>query len=503
MNNGSSSLSSTGKVQLVFEFHTARQFTGLTLHLARPPASDSSAPPTANNNKTIKSRGGLAGCLVHFAVHRANYLGKVVRAPIIPNTQQQQPQQQAAIYDVAVDLKGRVGRYLKLELEFDGQWLLMSEVSFQSIPHDGNVTAHSPEAEEEEEEEEEEEDAMDANPSEEEGPEIPIIDDSDGGSHDDDDDIFEEISTVAEDQRTAYIGLVGGVLSIVVLLLGTGLVVYLKRRKNRHGKQVAAILHPGGSSCGVNGGLSGDGLNKLSLTPRQSSSSGESSSKQRMTLLSLKQLGHHHKANSNLAPSARDGFYGPVMSSMATGESDSDTSSFYHEPYQQQQQQQMLTGQVKYSSHNHGRGGGGGFQRSYCSSSSAADPEYGCLIQKEPLLLTPKGLHSKGLFHHSAAATLSATTNNTNNNHSFNPLLSAVATMPPAMPLPRPPLSSSAVKPLLMTQETSSTNTMSSTTTTFTALPSENYYATTDLILVSFNFSFFNSFKFNFKNKIK
>jgi hypothetical protein len=66
--------------------------------------------------------------------------------------------------------------------------------------------------------------------------------------------------------------------------------------------------------------------------------------------------------------------------------------------------------------------------------------------------------------------------------------LSAVATMPPAMPLPRPPLSSSAVKPLLMTQETSSTNTMSSTTTTFTALPSENYYATTDLILVSFNF---------------
>lgn len=225
---------------------------------------------------------------------------------------------------------------------------------------------------------------------------------------------------VAEDQRTAYIGLVGGVLSIVVLLLGTGLVVYLRRRKNRHGKQVAAML-PGGS-----------GLNKMpvSLAP---------SSDKRMTLLSLKQLG---KANS-LAPSARDGFYGPVMTS--NHESDSDTSSFYHEPYQQQQQQQQPV--IKYNAR--------GFQRSYCSS--ATDPEYGCLIQKEPLVLTPKGLHSKGIYHKLQQG----------NGH------------PPTMPLPRPPLS--AVKQSLLMADTSSLQ----STTSFTAVPSENYYATTDLIHVS------------------
>ena len=51
---------------------------------------------------------------------------------------------------------------------------------------------------------------------------------------------------VAEDHRTAYIGLVGGVLSIIVLLLGWCLVVYLRRKRN-HAKQVPSMpgLLPG------------------------------------------------------------------------------------------------------------------------------------------------------------------------------------------------------------------------------------------------------------------
>ena len=219
----------------------------------------------------------------------------------------------------------------------------------------------------------------------------------------------------------------GGVLSIVVLLLGTGLVVYLRRRKNRHGKQVAAML-PGG-------GGGGGGLNKLpvSIAP---------SDNKRMTLLSLKQLG---KANT-LAPSARDGFYGPVMTA-SNHESDSDTSSFYHEPYQQQQQQRQQQQQpvIKYNAR--------GFQRSYCSSATS-DPEYGCLIQKEPLVLTPKGLHSKGIYHKLGSG------------------------HPPTMPLPRPPLSAVKQSLILMSESSQST-------TSFTAVPSENYYATTDLIHVS------------------
>lgn len=237
---------------------------------------------------------------------------------------------------------------------------------------------------------------------------------------------------MAEDQRTAYIGLVGGVLSIVVLLLGTGLVVYLRRRKSRHGKQVAAILP----------GHNGTGLNKLPITPR-------TETKPTRTLLSLRQLG---KASGSLAPSARDGFYGG-------GESDSDTSSFYHEPYQQQQQQQLPV--IKYNARG---GGGGGFQRSYCSS--ATDPEYGCLIQKEPLVLTPKGLHSKSIYHKLNSTTNSGASAGNNGGN------------PPTLPLPRPPLSAVKQSLIMLSAESSS-----SSTSLFTP-SAENYYATTDLIHV-------------------
>ena len=90
-----------------------------------------------------------------------------------------------------------------------------------------------------------------------------------------------------------------------------------------------------------------------------------------------------------------------------------------------------------------------------------ADPEYGCLIQKEPLLLTPKGLNSTGVFHKSSSS-------------------SKAQTLPPAMPLPRPPLSMS----LLMAETAPSAAT---TTTSFTSssTPTENYYATADIIHVS------------------
>ncbi|KAI9553288.1 putative epithelial discoidin domain-containing receptor 1-like [Daphnia sinensis] len=423
MNNGSSA--ANGRVQLLFEFHSAREFTSVTLHLAKEPTTTTK---NGNGNGTIT---GLTACLVHFGLDKNNVSAKTVRPTLDVSAA-------SAIRSVTIDLKRRVGRYVQLQLEFNSRWLLMSEVTFQSS--DVNATQNDDGTPLDDDESQTDV----VNPSLEQGPDIAIIDDDDDMDIDMEDDNFEEsISTVAEDQRTAYIGLVGGVLSIVVLLLATGLVVYLKRRRNRHGKQVAAML-PGGAA-GNNVCGNGDGLNKMSLTPRVCLNKD---AKQRMTLLSLKQLSHH---KSNLAPSARDGFYGPVIS-MAAGESDSDTSSFYHEPYQQQPQPIS----VKYSSNHSTAGRSAAFRPlNYCSSS---DPEYGCLIQKEPLLLTPKGLHSKGLY-----------TNSTKGN------TAAV----PAMSLPRPPLS--AVK--LLMAEPSSNNTMSSTTTSFTAVPSENYYATADLIL--------------------
>lgn len=114
MNNGSAA----GRVELVFAFHSPREFTGLTMHLARPARSINA--PGADGIDELKS------CQVNFALEKENYIGKSVRfsAP--------QSAERPTFYNVTVDLKKRVGRYLQVQLEFTGQWLLMSEVTFHS-----------------------------------------------------------------------------------------------------------------------------------------------------------------------------------------------------------------------------------------------------------------------------------------------------------------------------------------------------------------------------------
>ena len=100
------------------------------------------------------------------------------------------------------------------------------------------------------------------------------------------------------------------------------------------------------------------------------------------------------------------------------------------------------------------------------SGLKAFDPEYGCLIQKEPILLTPKGLHSNGIYHNADVV--------------YKMMGQSVNT--PALPLSRPPLVESSfngaptVAPLVANSRT----------------PTENYYATTDIIHVSLKHDYAN-----------
>jgi len=357
----------TGRLEILFEFHTARQFQSLTFYLGRTRLAQS-------------KNSGLNSCTVNFASEGSSaWAGKAIRTDVgsVGGV--------GAVYNVTIDLRRRVGRWLNVELEFNSTWLLLSEVTFNSDTADVNTT-------------EDYSFVDDHSADEEEGPEIVFNEDD-----------FQEIST-AEDHRTAYIGLVGGVLSIIVLLLGWCLVVYLRRKRN-HAKQVPSM--PG-------------------LLPGVLPVAAPANEK-RLTL-SLKQLkiSSGRNSGSSIAPS-RDGFYGPVTST----ESDSDTSCFYHEPYQQQQQQQST-----YSSNNK-------FHKSLKYSDIS---EYGCLIQKEPLVLTPKGLHSNGIYHHDQGSTYK---------------LTALVT-PPTFSLPRPPLPGAEAQTSFSSASRSS--------------PTENYYATTDII---------------------
>jgi len=397
----------TGRLEILFEFLTGRQFQSLTLHLGRAPSQSKYS--------------GVTSCTVNFAGEGPTvWTGKVIRMD--PSTVHNVSgggggSVAMTTYNVTIDLRRRVGRWLKLDIEFNSTWLLLSEISIDSDAADGNATVDYNFID-------------DHSADEEEGPEIAFEEDD-----------FQEISTVAEDHRTAYIGLVGGVLSIVVLLLGWCLVVYLRRRRS-HAKQVPSMpgLLPGVLPV---------------VAP---------ANEKRLTL-SLKQLkiSSGRSGGSSIAP-CRDGFYGPVTST----ESDSDTSCFYHEPYQQQQQQQLQQQQQQQqqqaaTSNTHK------FPKSLKYSDIS---EYGCLIQKEPLVLTPKGLHSNGIYHHDQGGSTKGLHSNGIYHHdqsgSTYKLTALVA--PPTFALPRPPIGVGGGE----------------AQTSFSSVPrsppTENYYATTDII---------------------
>jgi hypothetical protein len=232
-------------------------------------------------------------------------------------------------------------------------------------------------------------------------------------------------------------------------------------------------MMPGsGSNSGAAAGLI---LNKMHPSSHQSSSTTLDSSgaghhhgypggSKRTTLLSLKQLSGGKSNSLLLAPSARDGFYGPVSGGLTStaAESDSDTSSFYHEPYQQrpvisngtfQNQQQRMLHQ----------------QRGY-PASSPADPEYGCLIQKEPLVLTPKGLHSNGQLYHKQQSKSASNTLAASGYANPQPYSSIKSFFKSSGSVVAPSSSSVA------------------TATSFVNSQPENYYATTDIIHVSRSF---------------
>lgn len=180
MNNATT----TGRVELIFEFHTAREFSQVSLHVGRPAATTQQST--------------LNQVLVSFALDKGNYSGKMIRSNATTGN--------SNIYNVTVDLKKRVGRDVRLQLDFAGQWLLLSEITFQSQFTDSNVTdadddsgpsdhIGSVESNREQHLEPTDQTALvnggEPNPSDDQGPDIPLPDDGDA----DDAGEIEEIST--------------------------------------------------------------------------------------------------------------------------------------------------------------------------------------------------------------------------------------------------------------------------------------------------------------------
>ncbi|RZF47106.1 hypothetical protein LSTR_LSTR005184 [Laodelphax striatellus] len=107
-------------VDIVFEFDRVRNFSAISLH---------------TNNLSSKEVQVFSQAKVYFSVNSGRqFSGEPVQFSYMPDLVMEHAR------NVTVKLHHRIGRYLKLQLYFASRWLLLSEVSFDSVVVHGNVT---------------------------------------------------------------------------------------------------------------------------------------------------------------------------------------------------------------------------------------------------------------------------------------------------------------------------------------------------------------------------
>ncbi|KAL1440566.1 hypothetical protein MTO96_001123 [Rhipicephalus appendiculatus] len=178
-------------LELVFEFDAVRNFSAVFLHC---------------NNMHTRDVQPFRAARISFSVGGKHYLGEPQHFNLMPGLFNEKTR------NVTIRLHNHVGRFVKLQLEFAAKWLLLSEVSFTSVPAVGNF-------------------------SEEEAPAAPPI-----------------VSTaMSEDPMSKqYVGLVIGVLAAVILLLVLVIFVIVARNRRRKHSTPHAILKPLDSRVTIN-----------------------------------------------------------------------------------------------------------------------------------------------------------------------------------------------------------------------------------------------------------
>lgn len=178
-------------LEVIFEFDVVRNFSAAFLHC---------------NNMHTRDVQLFRTARLSFSVAGKYYPGEPQNFNLMPNLFNEKAR------NVTIRLHHHVGRFVKVQLEFAAKWLLLSEVSFSSVPAVGNFT-------------------------EEEPPVAPPI-----------------VSTaMSEDPMSKqYVGLVIGVLAAVILLLILIIFIITARNKRRKHTTPHAILKPLDSRVTIN-----------------------------------------------------------------------------------------------------------------------------------------------------------------------------------------------------------------------------------------------------------
>uniref|UniRef100_A0A8W7PB79 Protein kinase domain-containing protein n=2 Tax=gambiae species complex TaxID=44542 RepID=A0A8W7PB79_ANOCL len=114
------SLGWAGKpVEMVFEFDSVRNFSSIVLH---------------TNNMFSKDVQVFVHAKVFFSIGGQHFTGEPVQFSYMPDTVMENAR------DVTIKLHHRVGRYVQIHLYFALRWIMLSEISFNSVPVTGNFS---------------------------------------------------------------------------------------------------------------------------------------------------------------------------------------------------------------------------------------------------------------------------------------------------------------------------------------------------------------------------
>ncbi|XP_043654375.1 discoidin domain-containing receptor 2-like [Drosophila teissieri] len=106
-------------VEIIFEFETVRNFSAVIIH---------------TNNMFSKDVQVFVHAKVFFSIGGRHFSGEPVQFSYMPDLVLDHAR------DVTIKLHHRLGRYLQLHLYFAARWMMISEITFISVPVVGNFT---------------------------------------------------------------------------------------------------------------------------------------------------------------------------------------------------------------------------------------------------------------------------------------------------------------------------------------------------------------------------
>ncbi|XP_060519613.1 discoidin domain-containing receptor tyrosine kinase B-like [Cylas formicarius] len=267
-------------LEIILEFDGVREFNAAHLH---------------TNNMFSRAVEVFSQAEVWFSLDGTRYQPDPARVPILPDRARENAR------NITIRLKGRPARFIKLRLFFADKWILLSEISFESVLLSNNLT-------------------IDDLEKYYYLPETVVSTSHPGATSGESTHARKEVTPATSPTSTAqaYIGLITGVLAMIVLLLACTVFLMIRR-----GRKKVALLHK--HTALVSSSTKPTTINMKDLKHMSTPIINNGLSRSRLSVKSKNGTvgtvdGKKQKKNN---------VYGHVNGE----ESDSENSSVYHEPY--------------------------------------------------------------------------------------------------------------------------------------------------------------------------